>query len=56
MNLENEKEVLILHEYLMNKESTVKNISAHLGFDIETVKRVLKKYISNLNVNHEDID
>jgi hypothetical protein len=55
MSIDNEKEVLIIHHYLTNEKSTIESISNDLGIDIETVKRVIKKNISNFNVNYEDI-
>lgn len=55
MSLENEKEVLIIHEYLNRKDNSVKSISEYLNMDVEMVKRVLKKYASNFNVKDEDI-
>jgi hypothetical protein len=55
MSLENEKEVLIIHEYLTKEDNSVKSISEGLTIDVEVVKRVIKKYISNFNVKYEDI-
>ncbi len=54
MNVNPEKEALILHEYL-TKGFTISDVSSILQLDEKTVRRVVFKYTSNLNIGDEDI-
>ncbi len=55
MNIDPEKEALILHEYLTNKGCTISDVSSILQLDEKIVRKVVLKYISNLNIGDEDI-